>query len=91
MPQIETMTHPTSPAARQFSVFEPPEYKLRRGHDRTLEWEPPADSEELAIALSWHYPMERSLVGKMQAAIRSFLEAEPRNRPSHNISNRGEF
>ncbi|KAF4631884.1 hypothetical protein G7Y89_g6244 [Cudoniella acicularis] len=83
---IDTIQRSTYEKTRQSSVFEPPEYKLSRGHDRTLEWDPPADSEELAIALSWYFPMENSLVGKMQAAIRRFLQAERKNHTSHIFS-----
>jgi hypothetical protein len=44
-----------------------------------FEWDPPADSEELKIALFHKYPRERSLEDAMQRAIK---EAFPSNSPT---------
>lgn len=48
-------------------------YEISRADDRTLRFDPPVDSEELAIALSYHFPRPRTLEGKMQAAILKYL------------------
>jgi hypothetical protein len=64
---------------RETSVFSPPEYQISYGHDHTLQWEPPVDSKELAIALSYHFPLQRDLESKMQAATRRFLRQERDN------------
>lgn len=60
------------------SVFEPPTYQISWGIDNALQWHPPADSEELAIALSYHFPFEKTLFHKMQAAMEKFLRAAGR-------------
>ncbi|TAQ84533.1 hypothetical protein B7494_g7144 [Chlorociboria aeruginascens] len=50
-----------------------PEYRISYAADQTLEFYPPPDSWELAIALSYHYPMEHGLQAKMKAAILSLI------------------
>ena len=76
MAQVETLEASADLGSRESSVFEYPEYKLTYAHDFTLQWDPPADSKELAIALSWHFPKERSIESKMQAATKRFLRLE---------------
>jgi hypothetical protein len=56
--------------------FKPPSYTITHGPDKALCWDPPADSEELAIALSYHFPAEKSLKRKMQAATEKFLRKD---------------
>jgi forkhead transcription factor HCM1 len=51
--------------------FQPPTYSLSIAPDKTLQWDPPADSEELAIALSYHFPRPQTLEAKMQAATKN--------------------
>jgi hypothetical protein len=55
--------------------FEVPEYHITFEEDGTLQWTPPAASKELALALSYHFPKQKNLEDKMQAAIRRFLQA----------------
>jgi hypothetical protein len=63
-------------ALRESSIFDLPQYVLSYNDDHTLRWDPPAGSKELSIALSYHFPLERDLGSKMQAATRKFLRAE---------------
>ncbi|KAE9372611.1 hypothetical protein N431DRAFT_545198 [Stipitochalara longipes BDJ] len=42
--------------------------------DSTLQWEPPAGSDKLAIALSYHFPLEKGVEKKMQAATKQFFK-----------------
>jgi hypothetical protein len=42
--------------------------------DSTLQWEPQAGSAELAIALTYHFPLEKGVEKKMQAATRQFFK-----------------
>jgi hypothetical protein len=65
---------------RELSVFRPPSYNITHGPDKALQWDPPADSDELAIALSYHFPVEKTLKRKMQAAVEKFLRQERPNR-----------
>jgi hypothetical protein len=60
------------------SVSELLEYAISFNDDNTLEWEPPVGSKELAIALSYHFPKEKTVEKKMQAATKEFLHAEQR-------------
>jgi hypothetical protein len=53
--------------------FQPPSYAIRVAPDKSLQWDPPADSEELAIALSYHFPLPQTLEAKMQAATQKWL------------------
>jgi hypothetical protein len=53
--------------------FQPPKYSIRVAPDKSLRWDPPADSEELAIALSYHFPRPQTLEAKMQAATQKWL------------------
>lgn len=62
--------------SRQSSIFKPPEYKIFYGPDKTLDWEPPVGSPELAIALSYYFPLEKDLANKMRAAIKDFLKSQ---------------
>lgn len=55
--------------------FEVPEYHITFQDDGTLQWAPPAASMELALALSYHFPKQKTLEDKMQAAMRRFLRA----------------
>jgi hypothetical protein len=41
----------------------------------TLQWDPLAGSQELALALSYHFPQEKDVESKMGAAVKSFLRA----------------
>lgn len=66
-------------SSRQSSIFEPPGYSIFYGPDNTLLWEPIAGSAELAIALSYHFPFEKDLAGKMRAAMRKFLKGQSGN------------
>jgi hypothetical protein len=61
--------------SRESSIFEPPEYEISYREDHTLQWDPPAGSKELAVALSYHFPMG-DLESKMRAATKKFLKAE---------------
>ena len=79
------MAEDPDPESRQSSVFEPPEYKMTYGADGTLQWEPPASSKELALALSYYFPREPDLAGKMQAATRRFLKMERRRASSSKV------
>ncbi|KAF4630020.1 hypothetical protein G7Y89_g8131 [Cudoniella acicularis] len=47
--------------------------------DHTLQWNPPVDSKELAVALSYHFPKPKDLESKMRAALHRFLKQEARN------------
>jgi hypothetical protein len=58
------------------AAFEPPSYKISYASDHTIQWDPAQGSRELAIALSYHFPMERDLESKMRAATKKFLKAE---------------
>ena len=52
------------------------EYTITYRSDGTLQWDPPSKSMDLAVALSYHFPLEESLESKMQAAIKKFLRTE---------------
>lgn len=67
-------------SSRESSIFEPPEYEISYGEDHTLQWDPPAGSKELAVALSYHFPMG-DLESKMRAATKGFLKAEAKRYP----------
>lgn len=58
------------------SGFQPPSYRISHGPDKALRWDPPAGSGDLAIALSYHFPIEKTLKRKMQAAMEEFLQLE---------------
>lgn len=66
---------------RDDSVFHPPSYSISHGPDKALQWDPPADSDELAIALSYHFPIQKTLKKKMQAAVEKFLQQAKPRRP----------
>ncbi|ESZ94602.1 hypothetical protein SBOR_5013 [Sclerotinia borealis F-4128] len=63
-------------AQRESSILDLPQYVISYNDDHTLQWDPPARSKELSIALSYHFPLERDLESKMQAATRKFLRNE---------------
>jgi exonuclease VII large subunit len=52
------------------------QYQISYGEDHTLQWSPAVGSKELAIALSYHFPMQKDLESKMQAAMKVFLHQE---------------
>jgi hypothetical protein len=52
-------------------------YKIVFAEDDTLQWDPPAGSPELARALSYHFPIEKGIKSKMQAATRKFWLEKP--------------
>lgn len=56
----------------------PLRYSLTRAQDLSLQWEPPVGSTALADALSYHYPFEKSMLGKMQKATDDFLNQQKR-------------
>ncbi|KAL2068595.1 hypothetical protein VTL71DRAFT_14932 [Oculimacula yallundae] len=62
------------------SSFDPPIYSISHAKDHTLQWDPPVGSKDLAIALSYHFPMETSMENKMRAATKKFLKEEKRKR-----------
>jgi hypothetical protein len=61
---------------REPSEFSAPQYNITYRHDHTLQWEPAVGSKELAVALSYHFPLQTNLESKMQAATRKFLREE---------------
>lgn len=69
------------PSRKASTPFDPPAYVISYASDHTLQWDPPQGSKELALALSYHFPMERDLEGKMKAATKKFLKAEARKDP----------
>jgi hypothetical protein len=54
-------------------------YTISFGDDGTLQFDPPQDSRELAIALSIQFPMQRTLIDKLRAAQLSFLSSQGQN------------
>jgi hypothetical protein len=72
---VEKNVH-TDRSCRETSVFSAPQYNISYGDDHTLQWEPSVGSKELAVALSYHFPMQTDLESKMQAATRKFLREE---------------
>jgi hypothetical protein len=80
MPDLSTYEDLDARIMPETSVFEIPSYAISRAPDRTLQWDPPADSEDLAIALSYHFPAEKSLKEKMQKAMEKFLQEGKRKR-----------
>lgn len=60
-----------------------PTYSISRGVDGILQFDPPVDDEQLAIALSYHFPRPTTLESKMQAAIRIYLDELSRERKSN--------
>src|SRR5450432_810869 len=57
-------------------------YRITRGKDYDLVWEPPLRSRQLADALSYHFPEEPTLKGKLQRAIEHFWEVEKQGEES---------
>jgi hypothetical protein len=54
---------------------DPPVYIITSGSDGVLRWHPPVGSAELALALSYHFPMPETLEDKMQAAVLKYIRA----------------
>ncbi|KAH8802417.1 hypothetical protein F5884DRAFT_471102 [Xylogone sp. PMI_703] len=54
--------------------FHIPSYTISFGPDHSLQFDPPQGSKELAIALSVHFPMQRTLEEKMREATLLFLQ-----------------
>jgi hypothetical protein len=61
---------------REESVSGLLEYQISYDDDGAFRWTPAAGSKELATALSYHYPEEKDMKAKMQAAIKEFLRDE---------------
>src|ERR1700728_1529506 len=57
--------------------YDPPTYTIALGRDNSLRWGPPPGSKELGFALSYNFPLEATIVGKMQAAIRKWHRDQP--------------
>jgi hypothetical protein len=57
-------------------IFSAPQYQINYGEDHTLQWTPPVGSKELAVTLSYHFPLQTDLESKMQAAMKVFLHQE---------------
>jgi hypothetical protein len=70
-----TATEKSEDIASRRSVFDLAKYKIIRGPDLALQWDPPAGSKALKAALSYRYPLG-DLESKMRAAIKRFLETE---------------
>lgn len=61
-------------AASQETGFQAPTYTISLISDGTLQFDPPQDSPELAIALSLAFPRPRTLDEKMREAQLLFLQ-----------------
>lgn len=57
----------------------PPKFTITRAEDATLQFKPEFGSRELADAMSFHYPMQNTLLEKMQQASLDFLAEEACN------------
>lgn len=57
--------------------YVPPKYTITVGRDNSLQWNPPPKSKELGFALSYYFPEEATMVGKMQAALRKWRRHQP--------------
>jgi hypothetical protein len=66
-------------AKLQCPNFFTPQYQISYGNDQTLQWTPSVGSKELAVALSYHFPLQKDLESKMQAAMKVFLHQEQQN------------
>ncbi|KAG9228753.1 hypothetical protein BJ875DRAFT_476708 [Amylocarpus encephaloides] len=73
---MDVQQESSSRGMREASEFCPPEYQISYGQDQTLQWSPLVGSRDLAIALSYHFPLQTDLESKMQAATRRFLREE---------------
>ncbi|CAG8957071.1 hypothetical protein HYFRA_00009272 [Hymenoscyphus fraxineus] len=78
MPRSSSHRSPSSSYSRESSVFQDPTYRVYYGSDLSLQFEPPAGSKELAVALSYKFPTKGSIEGMMQAAFQEFLRDEKR-------------
>lgn len=81
MPEEFTREVSDDQSLYELPVFEPPSYNISHGPDKALQWDPPADSGELAIALSYHFPIQKTLKRKMQAAVEKFLRENEQRQP----------
>ena len=61
-------------------------YTITYRSDGTLQWDPHSKSTDLAVALSYHFPLEESLESKMQAAIKKFLRPEGKKPSRHPLT-----
>lgn len=77
---------PRDRTSRAESEFSAPEYHITYGQDHTLQWDPPVGSKELALALSYHFPLQVDLASKMQAATRRYLRQERDSKKSKSKS-----
>jgi hypothetical protein len=68
-------------------------FSITRGGDYNLQWDPPIGSRELADALSYHYPLKKTLKEKMQQALIEFCRSEkisPQRTDTHPFSKSGD-
>jgi hypothetical protein len=79
MSTVASLYNNTSPdhQSQEPSVSDPLYYKITFSEDDTLQWDPLAGSPELARALSYHFPIEKGIKSKIQAAIRKFWLENP--------------
>jgi hypothetical protein len=68
VPLLRNLLSSMSSAALRFSIT--------RGDDHNPQWDPPIGSRELADALSYHYPLKKTLQEKMQQALIEFFRSE---------------
>jgi hypothetical protein len=53
--------------------FEVPGYSITVGINGALQFFPPIDTRSLGLALSYHFPQERTMKENMQAAIEQWI------------------
>jgi len=68
-------------------------HSITYGPDYTLRWNPPAHSREFALALSYHFPLEKDIESKMKAATAKLIRDETSGTSisSQNPISRGNF
>jgi hypothetical protein len=81
MVEITDRDRPGDQVNLDVPIFSTPQYHVSYGDDYTLQWTPPVGSKELAVALSYHFPLQKDLESKMQAAIKVFLHHEQQSPP----------
>jgi hypothetical protein len=81
MVEITDRDSPGDQVNLKVPIFSTPQYQVSYGDDYTLQWTPPVGSKELAVALSYHFPLQKDLESKMQAAIKVFLHQEQQSPP----------
>jgi hypothetical protein len=81
MVEITDRDRPGDQVNLDVPIFSTPQYQVSYGDDYTLQWTPPVGSKELAVALSYHFPLQKDLESKMQAAIKVFLHHEQQSPP----------